>query len=528
MLTERPHRQLLPSLIVVACALASVLLSLFESKFNIDAHHWGLMYSNAADLVAGLVPYKQIFIQYGYLTTLVHALSLLILGNSVVSIGITTGVFYAVSIVLSYLFWLRYMDKRLACLSAVMMFLIHGYIIYPWANYVSYTFVLTSLLLITAPAEKWQSWLLAGVALSLGFVARQTSLLSTLAPFYLLFLYDLVAVDGTKSVLRRVLYFHAGFVVPTGAYLFYLTRLGALHDWYVQNFELLSVYTSIYGGTKVLVKRFPHSLLLWGWDTRDIRFVIYTLVLICAVAAWLRTAASAFKQRAEHNGRLRFLASSVVLLGFLQAFHIFEIFRLQNAASLGMGFLFVHLDEYASGLSSTRLRSAAFVFPTALLFVYLGSTLAFVGRNSVYNRWHIKQLASHQLAEPRDVDFLRVKLLNPQLRAYYQELSAAIEANSGHLEYFVNRTRDCYNPLLAKRLKQAYIAPFYYPEIFRRVFPENLAKVEDYLKEGRALIVADSPEEIPSNYRIVKTLKEPDGVPMMKEDRSTIMAVPIQ
>ena len=36
------------------------------------------MYSNSIDLINGKLPYKEIFIQYGILTTLIHALILII------------------------------------------------------------------------------------------------------------------------------------------------------------------------------------------------------------------------------------------------------------------------------------------------------------------------------------------------------------------------------------------------------------------------------------------------------------------
>ena len=38
-----------------------------------DGHHHGLMLSNALELLSGKVPFKEIFIQYGILTTLLHA-----------------------------------------------------------------------------------------------------------------------------------------------------------------------------------------------------------------------------------------------------------------------------------------------------------------------------------------------------------------------------------------------------------------------------------------------------------------------
>src|SRR5512147_965084 len=96
-----PKKQLpkiLPDILVVLCCVISIGLSIIESRLNTDAHHWGLMYVNAADLNQGLIPYREIFIQYGFLTTLIQSWSLNIFGNSVVSVGIITGIFYAINI----------------------------------------------------------------------------------------------------------------------------------------------------------------------------------------------------------------------------------------------------------------------------------------------------------------------------------------------------------------------------------------------------------------------------------------------
>jgi 4-amino-4-deoxy-L-arabinose transferase-like glycosyltransferase len=92
------------------------------------------MYANAADLNRGLIPYKEIFIQYGFLTTFIQSLSLNIFGNTVVSVGIITGIFYAANIYLSYCLWRKILNRWSSALSSVVMFLVHGYVIYPWAN----------------------------------------------------------------------------------------------------------------------------------------------------------------------------------------------------------------------------------------------------------------------------------------------------------------------------------------------------------------------------------------------------------
>ena len=45
--------------------------SIYIIRYQYDGHHIGLVYSNALDFINGRLPYKEIFIQYGFLTTLI-------------------------------------------------------------------------------------------------------------------------------------------------------------------------------------------------------------------------------------------------------------------------------------------------------------------------------------------------------------------------------------------------------------------------------------------------------------------------
>lgn len=217
--------RILPDVFVIACCLVSVGLSITESRLNSDAHHWGLMYANAAALNKGLIPYKEIFIQYGLLTTLIQSFSLKILGNTYVSVGTITGVFYAANISLSYFLWQKVLNKWLSSLSAVLMFLVHGYIEVPWSNYFSYTFLLISLLFLTTSPEKGNRYLLAGVFHAFSFLARQSPL-PILVPIYVYFflIYVLSAQEVRKVHIRNIVMFHAGMLGVIELFYFILLK----------------------------------------------------------------------------------------------------------------------------------------------------------------------------------------------------------------------------------------------------------------------------------------------------------------
>ncbi len=85
---------------VIAVCCVSFAFSWIESTVNHDSHHWGFVYLPALDLKMGLIPHKEVVTIYGMLTSWIQCLSLMVLGESLKSIGIITGLFYSVSLFL--------------------------------------------------------------------------------------------------------------------------------------------------------------------------------------------------------------------------------------------------------------------------------------------------------------------------------------------------------------------------------------------------------------------------------------------
>ena len=67
------------NLIVLLVLIFFSVLSLYIYQFIYDGHHHGLMFSNAIDLLNAKKPYEEIFIQYGFLTTIIHSIGLFFL-----------------------------------------------------------------------------------------------------------------------------------------------------------------------------------------------------------------------------------------------------------------------------------------------------------------------------------------------------------------------------------------------------------------------------------------------------------------
>jgi hypothetical protein len=503
---------ILPDILVIICCITSIGFTIIESTLNTDAHHWGLMYANAADLNRGLIPYKEIFIQYGFLTTFIQSLSLNIFGNTVVSVGIITGIFYAANIYLSYCLWRKILNRWSSALSSIVMFLVHGYIIYPWANYFSYTFLLISLLFLTASPQRRNRYLLSGFFLALSFLARQS--LFTIAPIYLYFLLIYISSeqDKRKVHLRNIVMFHVGILGVIGAFLLYVIRESAFGDWINQSFVIGKFYRGFLHPRNIL--NFLKGII-FPFAGQDGRLLLYSLVFFNALIIFIRTSLlrkiKELQEQVQERDNLLFLFSSVILFGYLQSLHIYEVFRLQSSSSLGFGLLIFSLCKLSNRFE--KWERLVLSVPFICLFFYLMQTLVFRPTSSVYNPWnrHLPHLlVSHQLKQPENIEMLQNKLYDEKTRIYYQTLAKTMSSYDCKLDYLVNFTMNSYIPLLSKSFKRVQRSPFYNESISNIIFQDEKEKITHLFIQEKALLIAAEIKQIPENYQVILEVEKPE------------------
>ena len=132
--------------ILTVFSMLVIFSTVWQGTYNIDPHHWGLMLSNAKDLSDGLLPYKDIFIQYGILTTVIQAVAYTYLGSNLLSIISVTAVFYALGLLGIYFLCLKVTNNRNLSLCAFSIScLFHLTATYPWSNYISFPFIIYGL-----------------------------------------------------------------------------------------------------------------------------------------------------------------------------------------------------------------------------------------------------------------------------------------------------------------------------------------------------------------------------------------------
>src|SRR3990170_1325662 len=162
----------LAPIVLLVCVID---ISVLNSALRTDAHHFGLMLSNALDLSEGRIPYKDCIIQYGYFTTLVQSWWGSLFGFSFLSFGILTafvycGLLYQVYAVIRYL-----SAPWVATLFLAIAFVLHPFPIYPWSDYYAGFFLSCAIaLLFTHDAGTPARLIVAGILLGLAVWSRYT------------------------------------------------------------------------------------------------------------------------------------------------------------------------------------------------------------------------------------------------------------------------------------------------------------------------------------------------------------------
>ena len=75
------------------------LYAIILTSYHYDGHHVGLIYSNSIDFINGKLPYKEIFIQYGILTTIINSIILIFFQEKIFFIIFFNSIFYTLAII---------------------------------------------------------------------------------------------------------------------------------------------------------------------------------------------------------------------------------------------------------------------------------------------------------------------------------------------------------------------------------------------------------------------------------------------
>ena len=441
-----------------------VVLSIAQGSYTLDPHHWGLMLSNAKDLWDGRLPYQEIFIQYGLLTTLLQGFAFG-LGGNLLSIISMTSLLYAIGVWIAYLISTNVLVNKNASLYVVTgLFLFHPLAIYPWANYIAFPFLLFGIYALVIPKTTGTKFFLGGLSFGFAVLSREGLAPAVALLILLSFIYDLFHEDSKvrKDSLVHYGLMLVGLTLPLGMFFTYLYQHNLISFWILLSYDLPKIYAQegfqYIGRGHILSAVF--KAVTQGWRHGEVRWIFISIVWLLNLAVFI---VSLVKIRDKTSNSALAKLSLATLLLISNSLHLTEIFRIATASSIGLITLYAVLEKYK------KLELWFFVVISIWMALTLGQN-RWTGTN--YFLPSKKVISEARLVESPEI--FRGNRWNPEASEYYEFVQNTLEQLkhfSCGVEYQHNKTKDSFFKILSP-FPQLQIAPYENGESVNKLRPD--------------------------------------------------------
>jgi hypothetical protein len=196
------------------------------------------------------------------------------------------------------------------------------------------------------------------------------------------------------------------------------------------------------------------------------------------------------------------IVSLVAVFGYFNSVHLYQIFRLVNGSSIGIGLVIYVMGSLASR-SGAGIRRG-FIACAVILCLVWSSNLLFRPTSSIYIPWSRRSLTRPLVTETK-IPFFEGKRLSKEYYGFYEEV-LGVYSKFDDSYYVVNYTWD---PLLTilDGLKRVQIMPFYldppyYLPIAEHGYPEETRRIADAISSRKAIVLTTKDTVIPG-YKVV-------------------------
>lgn len=509
-------------LLLIAAPVVVVLFSLLQGAYDIDPHHWGLMLSNAKDLYKGQTPYKDIFIQYGILTTILQAFAFGV-GKNMLSIIVITSVCYAIGILLVYAIALRVLkNKTIALYVLITLVLFHPLAMYPWSNYMAFPFLMAgiyfSITLSTDGAIDIRRSVLSGLFLGMAVLCREGLAPAVVLYAFFSFVFDWLRSDHRKNTCLNFVLMLLGFALPIGAFFVYLNSHGLVEYWINLAITLPRIYAQeSFGSLKTFIFQAIFKEIYTGYRHADIRWVLVSLMIVANLYILIVFTVKR-KLFFATTAMAKIALASLLLLS--SALHLAEIFRIATASSVGLIGLYAYLE-------SKSWAKSFFIF----IALWLGLTATYGNRgNYFFPTW--ETVSQSRLVESPKI--FSGQLWTPEVANYYKSLDITfqdLQKLPCNIQYQKNNTRDSLVKVISP-FEQLQLAPFQTSDKKSALRPDLDASAKIALAEKIILIETVESrrtirsEDSPHGFAVYKTLSIPYQF-FMPHDQKLIIYAPL-
>ncbi len=432
---------------------------------NVDSIHDGILFKPALDVSRGKILFRDTFTQYGALTTFVQAAFLKLFGSYLLVMRQSAVLFYALSAVLLWNIWSRFLNKKFTLLSLLFWLSLAPFYSGPfhsWSSVYALSFqCLTILSLIIFCEKKRFAYLvIAGASAALASWARQPVgiyLLMGLSLFFILL--NFLKKLTIKQSFLAMLVVSFGFLLASLPFLIYLVRNNALSDWWLQSFVFQREWAAVVRG--INIGQILKSLLITRYFYQIYLYVFWLLLPLSLV--YLGTRAFLKKQIALLGAMILSVSS------WLQYYPVNDPPHFFWADAVMIGF-FIYLVVQ--------------VFPQKRTVEIL--TIVVVGFFILRITPGLQKM-SNATRYSQGVDYLRSIKLTPNEAEIVDSWSNQLSHYLKNGKTYINTSGDPLISLLSPNLHS--IGPMYAMWEFVRIYPNYDQQVRAYVEKNHPLIV---------------------------------------
>ena len=404
----------------------SLYFSVVQGSYIYDGYHWGLVASNANDLINGKLPYKDFFVHYGFLTTLIHAIAYSIY-DSILSLIILTSFFYIFSIFLLIRLVKKYSNENYALMTIFIFFFMQPFVVYPWHTYLIFFF---SLLSITFYINNTNlSYFLFGFFIQLCLLSSESFKICS----YIIISISIILLFFQKKeknvIIKNSFYILFGYFLPLSLFIIYLYKFNLYENWILHSnipeiflnnmnitlFELIINFT--YNYISNLANLFDRPFIFLGIL---INFICLTFIIKNFLSKQINT-------------DLIFISSFSILLNYMLVFR-HESFRFFSGSIIGIIILTYFL---------TKLKNEIKYLIIFIILIFSSLSNPFEKGESNYN--FVNKAIKEESLSNKDIRHFKSLYYKPDTWEHYSELKKIYEIvkkNCPNLKYFYNSTSD--------------------------------------------------------------------------------------
>ena len=441
---------------IIGCILILVIgfiHSINTYLYVYDGHHHGFMLSNALDLLKGKLPYKEISIQYGIITTASHSIILKIFGPSILSINIFTIVIYYLSAIFIALVVKNNTNTLFAFLSILILIFNHPVPWLPWANYLAFFFLVLGIYFIQKDTNKFIY--MSGLLFGLSCLARENFFIFISISILIFYLISFFYFRNKILYLKKISFLCVGFLTPIIIFLLYLYINNLIEAWssylvlpfiYAENVHGLSIF--------ILIKNF----ILFFITDSFFDFITnpqYFLISIILISNTIFIIWEIFISK--DNKKINLLIISILCIFSSIVAVNFELFRLYTSVVIGLISLLILIyklkDQQIKNFSIISLVLVSFY---SIIFYPYGNNVAFQNLEKI-NYVEVTDLKyfKHQKWEKHKYNALKS----------FNNFQNTIK-NNCNIEYIANFNFDAFY-LTLSGLKNIYIVPMIRSDSFK-------------------------------------------------------------